>query len=144
MLFNEFYYKYKYLDIYYTKVDPYKHFIEIGYKEFRDPIELLLIDNESYMYKYKIKNDEIKNHFIENIYNIKNDDIKLKKNILTITDIFNNKYDNIKFNWNFYVNYNKDLKYIKEECLAINHFINNGFKENRLFCQFPDDFNFEL
>ena len=133
MHFDNFYYKHKYSDLFNIQTTLYKHFINNGIKELREPFDLDSVDVYEYIKNNKLKNEiDIKKHIIQNFD--KNIIITYKENILSIKYIFS-KENSILFNWKEYILLNNDLNYIKIEYYAINHFINYGFKEKRLFCK---------
>jgi len=133
MYFDYFYYKHKYDDLSnFNNNLLYKHFIYYGQKELREPFHLDSVDKERYLKDNQLEsNIEIKKHIILNFN--ENMNIKFKNN--NLKSIFNiDNTSDIKFKWNEYILLNDDLKHIKQEYYAIHHFINNGFKEKRLFC----------
>lgn len=155
LFFNKEYYLNKYSDINNSKScnDPYQHFNLYGHLENREPCDLNELNWEIYK-KYNNLNDlenfnnfenidnfdtkYLKEHFIKvgllNYFNITKKNSKLD-NILT------NKYKNIGiyFDFQFYINFYKDLSHINNINDAIQHYIYHGFKEKRITCNVSND-----
>jgi len=96
-----------------------EHFINHGFKE-----------NRTYFNKNKIINK----------------DIKINETINEIDKLINYEYDSNQnlymFNQESYRKYNKDLSYLSDDEL-INHFINFGKNEKRIFCEPIKEFDYD-
>ena len=120
--------------------DAWSHWINKGIYESR----YYYVDWKKYTQDYNLdkKTNKIEaiNHLIDNYKNQKNIYYKKiyfeKKNNKEISDKIIDHYKFLLFNWKYYLNKNNDLKNIKNEDEALNHFTNFGYKENRPFTDF--------
>ena len=144
--FDESYYINKYPDLRNSEFkNLLEHFITYGQSELREPCDLSSINWLDYINRYKLQVnlEKAKNYFISIGINNGNIIYTFKETLKNIENkyIYDSNHNYIKFDYDYYKTINTDLLNLNKEEL-LQHFVNYGYNENRLFCKIPNNFDY--